>query len=90
MLAEWGTTLTAGNATAVPCIKTPTRKARDMMQSGYLFKAQSTFDMWRADWTSLGLDGRKQFTCEGGTYEVFPFNDDGTEPTIQFTAERVK
>lgn len=90
MLAEWGTALTVGSLTPAACIKTPDRAVRDMTPTGYLLKQVATFDIFTTEWTRLGLDSRKQFDCEGTRYEIVPKSRDTSEPTIQFTAERMK
>lgn len=89
MLDEWGTTLEVGALTA-RCQKTPDRTARMMLPNAYQLGVSATFDIFTSEWTRIGLDSRKRFTCGAFNYEIVPYNYDVSDVTIQFTAERVK
>lgn len=88
MVAEWPVSITVGSVTKVG-LKTPSIRTKPIQgqQGPYAQDRSSTFDLLRTDFVALGLGDRKQFTCEGVTWEINKIMDDPSEPVIQFRAE---
>lgn len=88
MLSEWPVAISVGS-TISTCIKTPDKIEKRIVnpQGPYISIRISTFDMFKTAFNSLGLGDRKQFTCEGRTWEINLVVDESTDPVMQFRAE---
>jgi hypothetical protein len=72
-------------------IKTPTKRRKPIQgsQGPYVPDLSSIFDILRTDFQAMQLGDRKQFLLGAETWEINEILDDQeSEPTIQFRAEK--